>query len=177
MDVRIHLAKVICLASHEGTKDCELSRVIYVQPLGEFDPTERKVLDRTAEFLRIYFQLPVKIREGLSLDLIPATARREHPTWHVKQILCRRKERRRVPQTRTIRIDWRLTEFRQWWKVNWRGHGQHGDAGQYRGGERIDNIILVRGPVAGLPVFDSRPALVLVVVPRRQWSPCIKAKI
>jgi archaemetzincin len=62
-------------------------RVIYVQPLGEFDPTEQKVLDRTAEFLRIYFQLPVKIREGLSLDLIPATARREHPTWHVKQIL------------------------------------------------------------------------------------------
>ena len=25
-------------------------RVIYVQPLGEFDPAQRKVLDRTAEF-------------------------------------------------------------------------------------------------------------------------------
>ena len=46
-----------------------------------------KVLERTAEFLGLYFQLPVKVREGLSLDLIPAAARREHPTWHVKQIL------------------------------------------------------------------------------------------
>ena len=62
-------------------------RVIYVQPLGEFDPAQRKVLDRTAEFLGIYFQLPVKVRDDLSLDVIPAAARREHPTWHVKQIL------------------------------------------------------------------------------------------
>jgi archaemetzincin len=62
-------------------------RVIYVQPLGEFDPVQRKVLDRTAEFLGIYFQLPVKVREDLSLKVIPAEARREHPTWHVKQIL------------------------------------------------------------------------------------------
>ena len=62
-------------------------RVIYVQPLGEFDAAQQKVLDRTAEFLGIYFQLPVKVRKTLSLDLIPATARREHPEWHVKQIL------------------------------------------------------------------------------------------
>ena len=60
---------------------------IYVQPLGEFDSAQRKVLDRTAEFLGIYFQLPVKVRDDLSLDVIPASARREHPTWHVKQIL------------------------------------------------------------------------------------------
>jgi len=62
-------------------------RVVYVQPLGDFDPVQRKVLDRTAEFLGIYFQLPVKTREGLSLSVIPASARREHPTWHVKQVL------------------------------------------------------------------------------------------
>ncbi len=62
-------------------------RVIYVQPLGAFDPAQRKVLDRTAEFLGIYFQLPVKVRDDLSLAVIPAAARREHPTWHVKQIL------------------------------------------------------------------------------------------
>ena len=60
---------------------------IYVQPLGDFDPAQRKVLDRTAEFLGIYFQLPVKVRDDLSLDVIPASARREHPTWHVRQIL------------------------------------------------------------------------------------------
>jgi archaemetzincin len=62
-------------------------RVIYVQPLGDFDPVQKKILDRTAEFLGIYFQLPVKTREGLSLNVIPASARREHPTWHVKQVL------------------------------------------------------------------------------------------
>jgi archaemetzincin len=62
-------------------------RVIYVQPLDTFDAPQRKVLDRTAEFLGIYFQLPVKVRDGLSLDVIPAEARREHPTWHVEQIL------------------------------------------------------------------------------------------
>ena len=62
-------------------------RVIYVQPLGEFDPAQRKVLDRTAKFLGIYFQLLVKVRKDLSLDAIPASARREHPSWHVHQIL------------------------------------------------------------------------------------------
>jgi archaemetzincin len=62
-------------------------RVLYVQPLGEFDSSQQKVLDRTAEFLGLYFQLPVKVREKMSLDVIPASARREHPTWHVKQVL------------------------------------------------------------------------------------------
>ncbi len=58
-----------------------------MQPLGNFDSAQRKVLERTAEFLGIYFQLPVKTREDLSLNVIPASARREHPTWHVKQVL------------------------------------------------------------------------------------------
>jgi archaemetzincin len=62
-------------------------RTIYIQPLGDFDRQQRRVLDRTAEFLGIYFQLPVKVREGMSLNVIPAEARREHPTWHVPQIL------------------------------------------------------------------------------------------
>ena len=34
----------------------------------------------------ICYQLPAKFRDALSLDLIPAAARREHSTWHVKQI-------------------------------------------------------------------------------------------
>ncbi len=62
-------------------------RLLYVQPLGRFDAAQRKVLDRTAEFLGIYFQLPVKVSKDLSLDVVPASARREHPTWHVKQVL------------------------------------------------------------------------------------------
>ncbi len=62
-------------------------RVIYVQPLGDFDRTQRKIIDRTAEFLGIYFDLPVKIRDELPLKLIPEKARRTHPTWGDKQIL------------------------------------------------------------------------------------------
>jgi archaemetzincin len=62
-------------------------RVIYVQPLGEFTDTQRKIVTLTAEFLQIYFGLPVKTRPDLSLDLIPAEARRKHPSWGMDQIL------------------------------------------------------------------------------------------
>jgi archaemetzincin len=62
-------------------------RVIYIQPLGDFDRTQREIVNLTAEFLGIYFDLPVKIREGLPLRLIPAEARRTHPAWGDKQIL------------------------------------------------------------------------------------------
>ena len=62
-------------------------RVIYVQPLGDFDPTQQKILDAAAEYLGIYFQLPVKVKERMSLDVIPAKARRTHPTDGMPQIL------------------------------------------------------------------------------------------
>jgi archaemetzincin len=62
-------------------------RVVYVQPLGDFNPTQKKIVDETAEFMGVYFQLPVKIREGLSLDLVPATARRKSGMFGSQQIL------------------------------------------------------------------------------------------
>jgi archaemetzincin len=62
-------------------------RIIYVQPLGEFNPTQEKIVRQTAEFMGIYFGLPVKIREGLPLELIPQEARRKHPQWGMDQIL------------------------------------------------------------------------------------------
>jgi archaemetzincin len=62
-------------------------RVIYIQPLGDFSPTERKIVDLTAEYMRIFFQLPVRIRGDLSLALIPERARRKHPQWGMSQIL------------------------------------------------------------------------------------------
>jgi archaemetzincin len=62
-------------------------RIIYVQPLGEFNQTQRKIIDETAEFIGIYFQLPVTVREGLSLDLIPKTARRKPHLFSSEQIL------------------------------------------------------------------------------------------
>ncbi|MBN1909634.1 MAG: hypothetical protein JW818_07845 [Pirellulales bacterium] len=62
-------------------------RVIYILPLGQFNPTQRKILDQTAEFMGAYFGLPVKTLDDVSLDVIPAKARRTHPTWGDKQIL------------------------------------------------------------------------------------------
>ncbi len=62
-------------------------RVIYVQPLGNFNRTQREIIERTAKFLGIYFGLPVKIRDDLPLELIPNSARRKHPIWRMDQIL------------------------------------------------------------------------------------------
>ncbi|NQT41449.1 MAG: hypothetical protein HQ581_28430 [Planctomycetes bacterium] len=62
-------------------------RTIYIQPLGEFTKTQRKIVDLTAEFMGIYYELPVKIREDFPLDMIPDEARRTHPSWGDKQIL------------------------------------------------------------------------------------------
>ena len=62
-------------------------RTIHVQPLGNFTATQRKIVALTAEYMHQYFNLPVRMRDGLSLSLIPATARRKHPTWEVDQVL------------------------------------------------------------------------------------------
>ncbi len=61
--------------------------VIYVQPLGDFTSTQRRIVALTADFMGCYFNVPVKIKEDLPLSLIPAKARRTHPTWGMKQIL------------------------------------------------------------------------------------------
>ena len=62
-------------------------RVIYIQPLGDFTKTQRRVIDRTAEFMGIYFDRPVKIRADLPMSEIPKQARRKHPSWGMDQIL------------------------------------------------------------------------------------------
>lgn len=62
-------------------------RVLYVQPLGEFTASQRKIVSLTAEYMGRYFNLPLKIRDDLRLTLIPASARRKHPTWNVDQVL------------------------------------------------------------------------------------------
>jgi archaemetzincin len=62
-------------------------RTIYIQPLGNFNPTQKNILKQTAEFMGVYFQLPVKMREGISLDVIPQTARRKPGGSRSEQIL------------------------------------------------------------------------------------------
>jgi archaemetzincin len=51
-------------------------RVIYVQPVGTFNKTQRKIVDLTAEFLSLYYNRPVKVKQDLAMDLIPEKARR-----------------------------------------------------------------------------------------------------
>ncbi len=60
---------------------------IYVQPLGEFAAEQREIVELSAEYLGLYFSRPVKILATMPPSTIPASARRTHPQWKVKQIL------------------------------------------------------------------------------------------
>ena len=62
-------------------------RVIYIQPLGDFTKTQRRVVNLTTDFMGLYFNLPIKIKDDLPLSIIPERARRVHPYWRMKQIL------------------------------------------------------------------------------------------
>lgn len=62
-------------------------RVLYVQPLGDFTATQRKIIDLTAEYMEVYFGLPVTIQKSIGLETIPSSARRKHPRWGMDQVL------------------------------------------------------------------------------------------
>jgi archaemetzincin len=62
-------------------------RVIYIQPLGDFTPTQRRIVALTADFMKRYFNLAVKIEADIPLSLIPESACRIHPYWRMKQVL------------------------------------------------------------------------------------------
>lgn len=61
--------------------------IIYIQPLGDFTGTQRKIVTLTADFMGRYFNLPVKIKEDLPMSLVPEKARRINPYLGMKQIL------------------------------------------------------------------------------------------
>lgn len=61
-------------------------RTIYVQPLGAFSPDEQKIVDLTAEFLGVFFGLPVVTLSTRSLDSVPKEAQRDGLTG--RQILA-----------------------------------------------------------------------------------------
>ncbi len=62
-------------------------RTIVIQPIGGFTESQRRVVARAAEFIGLFYGLPVKIAESLPLSVIPAGARRKHPSWDDEQIL------------------------------------------------------------------------------------------
>ncbi|MCY3023190.1 MAG: hypothetical protein NTW87_29790 [Planctomycetota bacterium] len=51
-------------------------RIIYIQPLGDFAPTQRTIVTLTAEFMAAYFNTTVKVSDDLPLALIPSQHRR-----------------------------------------------------------------------------------------------------
>ncbi|MBU4460657.1 MAG: archaemetzincin, partial [Verrucomicrobia bacterium] len=61
--------------------------VLYIQPIGAFSKTQRKIMMLTAEYMQQYFSLEVKTNEAIPLSAIPDAARRVHPAWGDKQIL------------------------------------------------------------------------------------------
>ena len=62
-------------------------RVVYLQPLGEFDKDPQRLIELTAEYLRIHFNRPVKLLKTLPPSAVPESARRKHPSWGTRQIL------------------------------------------------------------------------------------------
>ncbi len=57
-------------------------RILYIQPLGQFTPTERKIVNLTADYMGRFFNLPVKILEDVPLSVIPAEKRRATPFYY-----------------------------------------------------------------------------------------------
>ncbi|MDN3694842.1 archaemetzincin [Chryseobacterium tructae] len=49
---------------------------IYLQPIGDFDELQKKEIELTREYLKIYFQLDTKILPVLSNTIFPKTVRR-----------------------------------------------------------------------------------------------------
>lgn len=61
--------------------------VIYIQPIGNFTGEQRKIVTLTADFMSRFFNLKVKIKDTISLSVIPNKASRRHPEWGMAQIL------------------------------------------------------------------------------------------
>ena len=62
-------------------------RLIHIQPLGGFTPSQERIVKATAEFLKLYFQLPIRVRPAWPESVVPADARRRHPESGTEQIL------------------------------------------------------------------------------------------
>ncbi|MBA4056523.1 MAG: Zn-dependent protease [Marivirga sp.] len=60
----------------------EVTHRIYLQPLGEFSKAQTNVVQFTADYLKIFFDLEVIILPILNDSIIPDSARRFHGTEH-----------------------------------------------------------------------------------------------
>jgi archaemetzincin len=60
-----------CPVTLEGAR-----RTLYIQPLGELTPTQRRIVTLTSEFMAAYFNTSVKVCDDLPLSLVPPASSR-----------------------------------------------------------------------------------------------------
>lgn len=61
-------------------------RTIYIQPIGDFTATQAKVLNLTAEYMKAFYNLPVKLNPVVKLENTPPEMSRKNPFEGQKQI-------------------------------------------------------------------------------------------
>jgi hypothetical protein len=61
-------------------------KTIYIQPIGEFSETQKKVLQITADYMKAFYNLPVKLNEIKLLGDVPKEFQRKHPVEKQLQI-------------------------------------------------------------------------------------------
>ena len=62
-------------------------RVIYIQPLGDFTASQRRIVSLTSDFMSRFYNVSVIVKDTLPLEVIPDKARRRHPSWGMPQVL------------------------------------------------------------------------------------------
>jgi len=74
------------LNAHPVRKSDKL-HTIYFCLVGDFNQSQRRILDLTQEYLATFFDAPVKVNCQIALASIPSRARRIHPSWGDPQVL------------------------------------------------------------------------------------------
>ncbi len=54
----------------------EERRILFIQPLGNFTKTQRKIVNLVTEYMSLYFNLEAKIKADLPLSMVPKSSRR-----------------------------------------------------------------------------------------------------
>lgn len=72
--------------SQNPTLPTEERKIIYIQPIGEFTETQKRILQLTAEYMQAFYGLPVNLFETKSLGKIPKDFERKNPYEGQRQV-------------------------------------------------------------------------------------------
>ncbi len=61
-------------------------RTIYIQPIGEFTETQQKILKLTADYMKAFYNLPVKLNDIKAFENLPKGVSRKNPYDGQKQL-------------------------------------------------------------------------------------------